>query len=343
MKETDMLANEVDVPGPLAEHPMQWREAPTPQPAAGQLLIDVAGCGVCRSNLHLIEGDWVDGGVPAISPIIPGHEVTGRVAALGEGVSGFSVGDPVGVQPLWWTCEECEFCLSDRENLCHRRLITGEHVNGGFAEFMLSNAAHTYHVPEQLDLAAAAPLFCPGITGYGAVKKLDLRPGMRVGVFGLGGVGHLALQFAVLTGAQVIAVARRAEHRDVALELGAAEAIDASRVDPGAALEDSLDAALTFAPSDEVTAQALRALKWGGTLVSGVPVSVQDFPFNREQVIKASILGSRRDMNEVLRLAAEGKIRTVVDLFPMSQAERALELLAAGQLRSRAVLQNAHD
>jgi propanol-preferring alcohol dehydrogenase len=335
-----VYANELDTPAKLTEHPLVWRETATPEPGPGQLLIEVAACGVCRSNLHLIEGDWVDGGVPAISPIVPGHEVTGRVAALGPDVDGFAVGDPVGVQPLWWTCEECEFCTSGREQLCHRRLITGEHVNGGFGEFMLANAAHTYRVPDNLDLVEAAPLFCPGITGYGAVKKLDIGPGRRVGIFGLGGVGHLALQFAVLTGAEVVAVARNEEHRAVALELGAHETVDASAVDPGEVLEDSLDAALTFAPSDVVTAQALRALKWGGTLVSGVPLSVEGFPFNKEQVIRASILGSRRDMNEVLRLAAEGKIRTIVDRFEMSRADEALELLAGGRLRSRAVLEN---
>jgi alcohol dehydrogenase, propanol-preferring len=335
-----MFAQQLDTPAPLREHPLDWRESPTPQPAAGQLLIEVAGCGVCRSNLHMIEGDWVDGGVPAQSPIVPGHEVTGRVAAVGEGVVDFAVGDPVGVQPLWWTCEECEFCTSGREQLCHRRIITGEHVDGGYAQFMLSNAAHTYRVPDELDLIDAAPLFCPGITGYGAVSKLDIGPGQRVGVFGLGGVGHLALQFAVLTGAEVVAVARSAEHRRVALELGAAEVVDSSTQDAGEVLEDSLDAALTFAPSDAVTAQALRALKWGGTLVSGVPLSVTDFHFNKAQVIRGSILGSRSDMREVLRLAAEGRVRTVVDRFPMAEADTALELLASGRLASRAVLAN---
>lgn len=334
-----MYANELDRAAPLSERPLKWRETKTPTPALGQLLLQVAGCGVCRSNIHLIEGDWLDGGVPSISPIVPGHEVTGTVVSIGSGVEGFAIGDSVGVQPLWWTCEECEFCMSGREQLCHRRLITGEHVNGGFGEYMISNAAHTYHVPDNLDLVDAAPLFCPGITGYGAVSKLDVGPGHRVGVFGLGGVGHLAMQFALLTGAHVVAVARSADHRDVALELGAHEVVDASTTDPSIALEDSLDAVLTFAPSDIVTAQALRSLKWGGTLVSGVPLSIPSFHFNKGQIIKASILGSRADMREVLRLASEGKVRTVVDRFPLEDAAIALDLLAQGKLRSRAVLE----
>jgi propanol-preferring alcohol dehydrogenase len=334
-----VYANELDRAAPLSERPLKWRETKTPTPALGQLLLQVAGCGVCRSNIHLIEGDWLDGGVPSISPIVPGHEVTGTVVSIGDGVEGFAIGDSVGVQPLWWTCEECEFCISGREQLCHRRLITGEHVNGGFGEYMISNAAHTYHVPDNLDLVDAAPLFCPGITGYGAVSKLDVGPGHRVGVFGLGGVGHLAMQFALLTGAHVVAVARSADHRDVALELGAHEVVDASTTDPSIALEDSLDAVLTFAPSDIVTAQALRSLKWGGTLVSGVPLSIPSFHFNKGQIIKASILGSRADMREVLRLASEGKVRTVIDRFPLADAAIALDLLAQGKLRSRAVLE----
>ena len=205
---TTMHANLLVDPAPLDQRPLRWAETERPDPGPGQLLIEVAGCGVCRSNLHMIEGDWVDGGVPAISPIIPGHEVTGRVAAVGDGVEGFAVGDPVGVSPLWWTCEECEFCTSGREQLCHQRIITGEHVDGGYGEFMLSHAAHTHPVPAGLDLVDAAPLFCPGLTAYGALDKIDVGPGDVVAVFGLGGVGHMAVQMAALTGAEVVAVGR---------------------------------------------------------------------------------------------------------------------------------------
>ena len=333
-----MHANLLPTPAPLADGPLQWTETERPEPGPGQLLIEVVGCGVCRSNLHLIEGDWVAGGVPAISPIVPGHEVTGRDAVLGEGVTEFAVGDPVGVQPVWWTCETCEFCTSGREQLCHQRIITGEHVDGGYAEFMVSNAAHTYAVPENLDLVDAAPLFCPGITAYGMLAKLDLGPDDVVAVFGLGGVGHMALQMAVLTGAEVVAVGRTPAHLEVAMELGAARAVDSRDPAALAAIEDSADAVLTFASSDEVTAQAMRTLKWGGTLVSAVPLTLEEFPFNKAQTIKGSILGNREQMRAVLQMASEGKIRTVVERFPMTEAERALGLLADGALRSRAVL-----
>jgi alcohol dehydrogenase, propanol-preferring len=337
---SSMYANELDTPAPLAERPLQWRTAPKPEPAEGQLLIEVVGCGVCRSNLHMIEGEWIEKGVPAISPIVPGHEVTGRVAELGAGVSDFAIGDPVGVQPLWWTCEECEFCTSGREHLCHQRKITGEHVDGGYGEYMLCYAAHTYHVPENLDLVEAAPLFCPGITAYGAVDKLTIGPGDTVAVFGLGGVGHMAIQFAALTGAEVVAIGRNDDHLQVALELGATHAINSSDRSALDQFAEAADAVITFAPSDAVTEQALRALKWGGTLVIGVPLTVSGLPFNKEQMIKPSLLGSREQMRTVLQLAAEGKVRTVVDRFPMEQAADVLELLASGKLRSRGVLEN---
>jgi len=338
-----MRANQLLTPAPLVESPLQWVETERPQPGRGQVLMEVVGCGVCRSNLHMIEGDWVDGGVPAISPIVPGHEVTGRVAAVGEGVTEFAVGDPVGVQPLWWTCEECEFCTSGREQLCHSRIITGEHVNGGYGQFMLAHATHTYAVPQSLDLVEAAPLFCPGITAYGAVDKLDVGPGSVVAVFGLGGVGHMAVQMAAMTGAEVVAVGRTPAHLEVARELGAARTVDSTDPEAMAAIAGTADAVLTFAGSDAVTAQALQTLKWGGTLVNGVPIKLDEFHFNMGQTIKASILGNREQMRTVLRLAAEGKIRTVVERFPMDEAEQALERLAAGSLRSRAVLVNEQD
>jgi alcohol dehydrogenase, propanol-preferring len=338
---SSMYANELDVPAPLSERPLEWRTAPKPEPDDGQILIEVAGCGVCRSNLHMIEGEWVASGVPAISPIVPGHEVTGRVAELGDGVDDFAVGDAVGVQPLWWTCERCEFCTSGREHLCHQRKITGEHVDGGYGEYMLAYAEHTYHLPEGLDIIEAAPLFCPGITAYGAVDKLTIGQGDTVAVFGLGGVGHMAIQFAALTGADVMAIGRSEDHLQVALELGASRVINSSDLSALNEVEDSADAVISFAPSDAVTEQALQVLNWGGTLVMGVPLSVSGFPFNTEKVIKTSVLGNREQMRTVLELAAEGKVRTVVDRFPMEQATDVLELLAGGKLRSRAVLENA--
>lgn len=331
-------AIQLDAPAPLSTKPLSWREVQTASPGPGQLRIKVAACGVCRSNLHMIEGDWMAGGLPAISPIVPGHEVTGIVEAIGEQVAGFEIGDRVGVQPLWWTCETCEYCTSNREQLCLQRIITGEMVDGGYAEYMISTAAHTYRVPPELDLVEAAPLFCPGITAYGAISQLRLGPGSRLAVFGLGGVGHMAVQFARLAGAEVTAVARSQDHLEVARELGAAHIVDASKVDPAEVLAGAMDAAVVFAPSDTVARQALSSVKRGGTVITGVIASFGTITFAEGKTIKESILGSRAQMNEVLALAVSGQVRTVVDTFALQDAQEVLGMLAGGRLRSRAVL-----
>lgn len=336
-----MYANLLDEPGPASSHPLRWGEITLPEPGPGQVLIQVVACGVCRSNLHMIEGDWAANGVPAFSSIIPGHEVTGYVAQVGQEVTQLAVGDPVGVQPLWTSCETCEFCLSGREQLCHERLITGEHVDGGYGQYMLANAAHAYRVPDGLDLVDAAPLFCPGITAYGAVDKLQVGPGERVAIFGLGGVGHMAVQFAALTGAEVIAVGRNPEHLAVAGELGASVLVDSRDPEQLAAIEETAQAVLTFAPADAVTEQALRTLKRGGTLVSMVPLTIKSYPFDRAQTFTTSVLGNREQMRRVLELAAQGKLRTIIERYPMEQASEVLELLSQGKVRSRAVLYNA--
>ncbi|MEJ1922746.1 alcohol dehydrogenase catalytic domain-containing protein [Microbacterium sp. KHB019] len=330
-------------PAPLAEVSLDWREVETPEPSEGQLRIRVAGCGVCRSNLHMIEGDWVGGGLPAFTPIVPGHEVTGIVDAVGAGVEGFQVGDRVGTQPLWWTCEECEHCLGGREQYCARRITAGERVDGGYAEYMLSTAAHTYRVPPELDLVAAAPLFCPGITAYTAVSSLGLRRGERVAVFGLGGVGHMAVQFAALAGAEVTAVARNPSHLEAAGELGATTLVDVTDDDAVAALRGTMDAAVLFAPSDAVARTARASVRLGGRIVSGVNADFGTIRFAEGKSYSGSLLGSRAAMHEVLALAAAGRIRTVVEEFPLREAREALDRLARGEIRSRGVLRMMDD
>lgn len=338
-----MKAIQLVSPGPISGNPLALVDMATPEPGPGQILLRVVACGVCRSNLHMIEGEWARLGVPSHLPIVPGHEVTGIVERRGPGTDAFPVGAPVGVQPLWHTCESCEFCLSDREELCQARIVTGEQVDGGYAEYLVANAAHAYRIPETLDLAEAAPLFCPGVTAYSAVRKLGIEPGQRVAVFGLGGVGHLAIQFARLAGAEVVAVSRDFAHRQVAEELGATTVVDASYGDPAENLQRTggVDGAILFAPSDAVAEQAVRSLKPGGSLVTGVSMSLVEFPFFDGKSITASLLGSRTQMREVLDLAAEGKIRTVVDTHPLEQAPAVLRDLASGRVRSRAVLVNA--
>jgi propanol-preferring alcohol dehydrogenase len=301
--------------------------------------MQVTSCGVCRSNLHMVEGDWLPD-TPTFTPIIPGHEVLGRVVATGDGVTSFADGDLVGVMPLWSTCGVCEFCLRGVDELCQTKQITGESVDGGYAEFMLATEAHTYAIPDGLDEVTAAPFLCPGITGYGSVKKAELGPGKSVGIFGVGGVGHVALQFAALTGAECVAVSRGSANLDLATDLGADRIVDSSNGDAGRQLQEhgGLDAALVFAPSDAVVAQALESLKPGGMLVLGVNASIKDFPFALEQRIVGSLLGSRAMMREVLEIGAAGKVRINAEARPLTEAAGALADLKAGRVTGRLVL-----
>jgi propanol-preferring alcohol dehydrogenase len=333
----------LDEPAPLADVSLSWRKVETAEPGAGQLRIRVAACGVCRSTLHLIEGDWARAGLPAFTPIVPGHEVTGFVDAIGPGVEGFDVGDRVGTQPLWWTCEECEYCVAGREQYCGRRMTAGERVDGGYAEYMISTAAHTYQVPPELDLIEAAPLFCPGITAYSAVRALDLSDGDRVAVFGMGGVGHMAVQFAALVGAEVTAVARSRHHLEVAADLGASHLVDATDETAIRTLRGEMDAAVLFAPSDAAAHAARASTKPGGRIVSGVNADFGPIRFSEGKTFSGTLLGPRAAMREVLALAAAGQIRTVVEEFPVQDAQKALARLSRGEVRSRAVLRMTDD
>jgi propanol-preferring alcohol dehydrogenase len=326
-------------PGPITGRPLELRDVPVPDPGEGQLLVKVTSCGVCRSNLHMVEGDWLPG-CPGFTPITPGHEVLGRVVATGVGADQFSEGDLVGVMPLWSTCGVCDFCANGVDELCQTKEITGETVDGGYAEYMVATAAHTYAIPKGLDEVDASPLFCPGITGYGAVQKADLRPGKSVGVFGVGGVGHVALQFAALTGAECVAISRGGSRREMATDLGAHRTVDSSNGDAGRILQrdGGLDAALVFAPSDHVVSQAMLSLKPGGILVLGVNATISDFPFALEQRIVGSLLGSRQMMREVLDIAASGKVRIAAEPRPLAEASQALTDLKDGKVAGRLVL-----
>jgi propanol-preferring alcohol dehydrogenase len=315
-------------------------ELDRPTAGPGQILVRVTACGVCRSNLHMIEGDWLDAGVPTKLPIVPGHEVVGTVAEVGDGVTDLQEGDRIGVQPVWSTCGRCRYCLSGLDHLCQSKEITGETLDGGYAEYMLATAAHAHKLPDELDDAEAAPLFCPGITAYGAVTKAHLGPGRSVAVFGVGGVGHMVIQFAALTGADVVAVSRAAHHLELAREIGAADTLDASASDPGEVLaaQGGVDASIVFAPSDAAVAQAIRGTRPGGTVVIGVNAQVGVLPFAEEKTVVGSLLGSRQQMREVLEIAAAGKVRALCEQYPLEQANEALQHLKDGRIRARAVL-----
>jgi propanol-preferring alcohol dehydrogenase len=327
-------------PKPIEQNPLTIEDVPSPNVGDGQVLVKIGACGVCRSNLHMIEGDWVDHGVPAKSPIIPGHEIAGKIVALGNGVAVFQEGDRVGIQPLWSSCGTCEYCLTGREYLCPSKQITGETRDGGYAEYIVANTAHLYAVPANLNDSEAAPLFCPGLTAYGAVTKAGLAPGKRVGIFGIGGVSHIAVQLARLYGADVIAVTRSSQHLKLAEELGASTVVDVSH---GSQVEwlksiGSVDSSIVFAPSSSMAQLAVKATKLGGTVVMGVYANLGDFQFVEEKRILGSVIGSRNDMKQVLSLAGSGRIKVMYDEFKLEQADKALKMLKKSELRARAVL-----
>ncbi|HKP84645.1 MAG TPA: zinc-dependent alcohol dehydrogenase, partial [Blastocatellia bacterium] len=213
------------------KQPLQIEETEKPAPGPDEVLIKVETCGVCHSDLHIAEGDWPPLLKVIKNPVIPGHEVVGRVVEKGEAVDNLEIGDRVGVAWVHWTCGVCELCREGRENLCQRQMITGATVDGGYAEFMKAKATHVMKVPDSLSSEEAAPFFCAGVTVYRAIKNAGIEPGQRVAIFGIGGLGHLAVQIARAFGAEVIAVDIAEDKLDLARSLGAGAAINAATSD----------------------------------------------------------------------------------------------------------------
>jgi propanol-preferring alcohol dehydrogenase len=267
----------------------------------------------------MIEGDWIDMGVPAKLPIIPGHEVVGTIEEIGKNVKNLQIGERVGVQPLYNTCGECEYCLTGRENLCVNAKITGETVDGGYAEYMKAVAHHVYKIPDNLR---------------------DASPGKIIGVFGVGGVGHMAIQFAKLSGAKVIAVSRNKDHLKIAEEVGAFQVISPLEEDVISAFKGFgfADASIVFAPSDEVIEQAIKVTKKGGVVVIGVRGNIRNFKFYTEHVIKGSVIGSRAEMQNVLKIASHGDLVVKVELHNLQEANEVLHKLKINEVKGRAVL-----
>jgi alcohol dehydrogenase, propanol-preferring len=310
-------------------------ERAVPTPTSGEVLVRVRVCGVCRTDLHCADGE-----LPPKAPgVVPGHEVVGEVVALGAGVSRFRVGDRVGVAWLRSTCGECRWCRCGAENLCPRSTYTGWDVDGGFAEFVVAPAAFAYRMPEELTDTEAAPLLCAGIIGYRALRRAQLPPGGRLGIYGFGASAHLTAQIAVAQGAEVHVLTRGAAARSLALELGAASAGGAYDTPPV-----PLDAAVTFAPVGELVPVALSALERGGTLaVAGIhlsdipPLDYQQHLF-RERTLTSVTANTRADGEELFRLARALRVRAHVTAYPFGQADRALDDLAGGRVTGAAVL-----
>lgn len=339
---------------PAAEAPLELADVPEPQPGPGEVRLRVRACGVCRTDLHTVEGDLE---LPVL-PITPGHQVVGVVDAVGPGVDAALLGERRGVTWLWRACGTCPACRRGEENLCEGPLFTGLHRAGGYAEAMVVPAATTVPIPDAFGDVDAAPLLCAGVIGYRALRLSDLRPGERLALFGFGASAHLVIQVARHWGCEVVVYTRGAERQRLARELGAAWAGPApapgSPSRGGGAVEDPwrpaaepapgpADRAIIFAPAGDVVPSALAAVRPGGTVaVNAVHMTdIPQFPYrllHGERTLRSVAHVTRRDARDFLRLAADVPVRAAIDVYPFADANRALRDLKAGAVRGAAVL-----
>lgn len=328
--------------------PLTIEELPVPTPSADEVLIKVAACGVCHSDLHLAAGEW-DLLKPITKlPLVLGHEVTGVIAALGAEAGVFNIGDHVGVPWLHYTCGACEFCLSGRETLCLKQQITGCTVDGGFAEFIKAKASHTVKLPDNLSLAQAAPLLCAGLTVYNALKKSDAQAGQKLAIFGVGGLGHVAIQIAKARGAEVIAVDISDDKLALARQYGADAVVNAAATQAHKEIKrltaGGAHVVMVTSGAKAAYETALRSLRRGGTLaVVGMapePISVSTVALvSGEYRIVAAAVGTRQDLREVLQLAAAGQVVCHVETRPFSEAGTVLDEMRQGRVLGRVVLE----
>ena len=325
-----MKAMVLDTPG----EPLREAELPAPEPGPGQVLVEVAACGVCRTDLHVVDGELPE---PKL-PLVPGHQAVGRVAAAGEGAERFRPGDRVGVPWLGWTCGECRYCRSGRENLCDRARFTGYLLDGGYAEAVAADERFCFPLPEDYPALQAAPLLCAGLIGYRALHLAG--EGERLGLYGFGASAHVVAQVARHEGRRVFAFTRAddAEAQAFARELGAEWAGDALARPP-----EELDAAILFAPAGELVPAALADTAKGATVVcAGIHMSdIPSFPYELlwgERVLRSVANLTRGDGEEFMALAPQVPVRTAVEVFPLPAANEALARLRAGSIRGAAVL-----
>ena len=321
---------------PAEQRPLKLAECATRPPGPGEVAIAVEACGVCRTDLHIVEGE-----VSASLPVIPGHQAAGTILETGPGVSSLARGDRVGVGWLASTCGRCRFCRSGRENLCEFATFTGRDRDGGYAERMVARAEWVYRLPEGFGFRDAAPLLCAGIIGYRSLRLSGIQPGGRLGLFGFGASAHLAIQVALHQRCEVYAFTREAHHRELALEMGATWA-GATEADPGV----PLDAAVTFAPAGEVVSLALRRLDRGAAVavnaihMSPIPTLEYEWLYG-ERAIRSVMNYTRRDAEEFLALAADVPVRATTEIYPLEAANEALLRVKEGFVHGAAVLETA--
>ena len=329
-----MKACVLQTPAAIETNPLEYADVATPQPNRGQVMVRVHACGVCRTDLHVIEGELP----PRKSPVIPGHQVVGVIEKRGERAQRFAMGARVGIAWLHQTDGTCEYCRRGAENLCDRPTFTGYSVDGGYAEFIVAPENFVYAIPEGFAGEQAAPLLCAGIIGFRSLRLSGIKAGGCLGFYGFGAAAHVAIQVARHWGVEVYASTRDARHQKLALELGAVWA--------GGTFDEApkkLEAAIVFAPAGEIVPAALKALKKGGVLVlGGIHMSpIPSFSYDllyQERIIRSVANNTRKDGEDFLRVAAEIPIRTRVQSFPLREANRALNALKNDAIPGAAVL-----
>jgi alcohol dehydrogenase, propanol-preferring len=322
--------------------PLVFEDVPRPVPAAGEIVVRIEASGLCHTDIHAAHGDWP---VKPKPPFTPGHEGVGIVESIGRGVTEVAVGERVAIPWLGYACGTCEYCVSGRETLCPHQKNTGYSVDGGFAEYAKADARYVVSVPEGIDPFDAAPLTCAGVTTYRAVKVAGTRPSNLVAVFGVGGLGHLAVQYAAIAGGTVVAVDLYDEKLALALELGATHTVNARLRDPAEAIQElgGADQAIALAVSPTAFEQAYRSLKRGGTLVfvalpkdNHVDLPIFETVLNGITVV-GSIVGTRQDLHEVFDLHRQGRTQVIRETRPLADVNDAIEDVEAGRVAARIV------
>ncbi|WP_245650266.1 zinc-dependent alcohol dehydrogenase family protein [Millisia brevis] len=322
------------------QHTVECTTLPRPRPGPAQLLVRVIVCGVCRTDLHVIDEDIP----PHADRVVPGHQIVGEVIATGADVTGYDIGDRVGIAWLRHTCGMCEYCRSGRENLCPRTRFTGWDEDGGCAQYAVVDAGYAYRLPADVDPFAIAPLLCAGIIGYRALRRANLPPGGLLGIYGFGSSAHIAAQLAMASGARVAAITRGEGNRQLARDLGVAFVGDSDDVPP-----EPLDAAIVFAPVGAIMPQALAATAPGGTVVSaGIHMSpIPEFSYDEllfgERDLRSVTANTRADGDQFLRLARQLGITPHVTVYPFGRVDTALEDLRAGRAEGSLVIAVADD
>jgi len=320
----------------VEENPLEYMDVPNPEPGPGEILVQVHACGICRTDLHIVEGEIQ----PTRMPIIPGHQVIGTVVSRGPGVKRFREGDRAGMAWLFRTCGKCPFCRSGKENLCAKAQFTGFDVDGGFAEYTKIQEDFAYPIPKVFTDLEAAPLLCAGIIGYRALRLSEVKKGERLGLYGFGAAAHITVQVAVQRGCEVYVFTRGAAHQALALRLGASWAGS-----PGDHPPAKTHSAIIFAPAGELVPLALTRLEKGGTLALGgiYMTAIPSLDYTRhlydERSVRSVTASTRQDGIELLEAAAEIPIRTEIQSFPLKEANRALQLLKAGKITGAGVLE----